>query len=80
MQLGELDLSRALQEVSVSLDQGHGLHVLGGKNMALINSLHLDGRKTRIPHTPAGLFARTKRHALRSCPTRSKKELLTVRK
>lgn len=41
VQLGELDLSRALQEVSVSLDQGHGLHVLGSKNMALINSLHL---------------------------------------
>ena len=41
VQLGELDLSRALQEVSVSLDQGHSLHVLGSKNMALINSLHL---------------------------------------
>ena len=41
VQLGKLDLSRALQEFSVSLDQLHGLDVLGGGNVALINSLHL---------------------------------------
>ena len=48
VQLGKLDLSRALQEVSVSLDQGHGLHVLGSQNMALIDSFHLrQGVSTR---------------------------------
>ena len=41
VQLRKLDLSRALEEVSVSLDQLHGLDVLGGSNVALINSLHL---------------------------------------
>ena len=41
VQLGKLNLSRALQELSVSLDQLHGLDVLGGGNVALINSLHL---------------------------------------
>ena len=45
MELGEFDLSGALQEVSVSLDERHGLDVLGSKNMALINSLHLNGYK-----------------------------------
>ena len=45
MELGELDLSGALQEVGVSLDERHGLDVLGSKNMALINSLHLNGHK-----------------------------------
>ena len=41
VQLGKLDLSRALQELGVRLDQLHGLDVLGGGNVALINSLHL---------------------------------------
>ena len=41
VQLGKLDLSRALEELSVSLDQLHGLDVLGGGDVALINSLHL---------------------------------------
>ena len=41
VQLGELDLSRALEELSVSLDQLHGLDVLSSSNVALINSLHL---------------------------------------
>ena len=41
VELGKLDLSRALQEFSVSLDQLHGLDVLSGGNVALINSLHL---------------------------------------
>ena len=41
VQLGKLNLSGALQELSVSLDQLHGLDVLGGGNVALINSLHL---------------------------------------
>ena len=41
VQLGKLNLSRALQELSVRLDQLHGLDVLGSGNVALINSLHL---------------------------------------
>ena len=41
VQLGKLNLSRALQELSVSLDQLHGLDVLGSGNVALVNSLHL---------------------------------------
>ena len=41
VELGKLDLSRALQEFSVSLDQLHGLDVLSSGNVALINSLHL---------------------------------------
>ena len=47
MELGELELSGALQEVGVSLDERHGLDVLGSKNMALINSLHL---RTALGH------------------------------
>ena len=39
--LGKLDLSRTLQEVSVSLNQLHSFHILGSGNDALINSLHL---------------------------------------
>ena len=41
VQLGKLNLSRALQELSVRLDQLHGLDVLGSGNVALVNSLHL---------------------------------------
>ena len=41
VELGKLDLSGALEEVSVSLDQLHGLDVLSSGDVALINSLHL---------------------------------------
>ena len=41
VQLGKLDLSRALQELGVRLDQLHGLDILGSGNVALVNSLHL---------------------------------------
>ena len=39
--LGKLNLSRTLQEVSVSLNQLHSLHVLSSGDDALIDSLHL---------------------------------------
>ena len=44
VQLGQLDLSRALEELGVSLNQLHGLDVLGSGNVALIDSLHLQSR------------------------------------
>ena len=47
VQLGKLNLSRALQELSVRLDQLHGLDVLGSGNVALVNSLHLFAISTR---------------------------------
>ena len=39
--LRKFNLSRTLQEVSVSLNQLHGLHVLSSGDDALIDSLHL---------------------------------------
>ena len=49
VQLGKLDLSRALQELGVRLDQLHGLDVLGSGNVALVNSLHLRPVVTLVP-------------------------------
>ena len=49
VQLGKLNLSRALQELSVRLDQLHGLDVLGSGNVALVNSLHLRPVVTPVP-------------------------------
>ena len=41
MKLREFDLTRALEEVSVSLDELHGFNVLSGTNRALIDFFHL---------------------------------------
>ena len=45
MQLGELDLSRLLQEVGIGINQLHSLNILSSSNVALINSLHLQESK-----------------------------------
>ena len=49
VQLGQLNLSRALEELGVSLNQLHSLDVLGSGNVALIDSLHLQTRLISLP-------------------------------
>ena len=41
VKLREFDLTRTLEEVSVSLDELHGFNILSSTNRALINLFHL---------------------------------------
>ena len=52
VQLGQLNLSRALEELGVSLNQLHGLDVLGSGNVALIDSIHLQTGLISAPTSP----------------------------